>query len=156
MHHPTNTSPSESIRQQAPAEQETILSGLADPRAYEKHVKNARIWLYVIAGFQVVLGFVEYFTLDENILAAAALGIDALIGVFFFALAQWSRKKPVPAFLTALIAYIVLVVGLMILDPSNISVGIIIKIVVVIALFKAYRSAKEYEELKASLGEASQ
>lgn len=78
-------------------------------------------------------------------------GIDAGIGLGFLACAIWSYKKPATAFITALIFYILVHVCLSILDPTNIVKGIILKILVIVALYKAYKDARDNEELKRAL-----
>jgi hypothetical protein len=135
--------------------EESIFSNVYDLTPYEKTMKNARIWLYVIAGAQFIMGIYEYNTIDEKTVAAIASGIDALIAVTFLVLSLWSKKKPVIAFTIALIFYIVIVLGLALLsgDFTAIAKGIIFKILVVVALVKANRDARQYEAIKQSLGE---
>ena len=82
--------------------QETIFDDVYDLEPYEKTMKNARGWLYVIAVIQFIIGIVEYNTVDEPTVAAIAFGIDAFIAVVFLALSLWSKKKPVVAFTIAL------------------------------------------------------
>ena len=135
----------------ATATQDSIFSDLADTRPYEKSLKTARIWLYVIAALQVVIGFVEY-TTSEPDLALFTLLIDAGIGVLFLGLALWSYKKPAVSFMTALIVYVLIHTGIAFLDPSNIAKGIILKVLIIMALVKAYKDAREVEKLKESIG----
>lgn len=151
MDNQTNTTAQDSLHDTVP--QENILTNIVDTEEYEKPLRNARGWLYAVAGFQLAMGFYEYFTTDNHLVGAVALGIDAFIALVFLVLALWSRKKPVPAFLSALVCYITFSVGFMLLDSSNIFKGLLIKILVVIALVKAYNSAKEYVAIKDSLGE---
>lgn len=151
MDNQTNSTGTATV-QDAP-QQESILTDIVDKESYEKPLKNARTWLYVIAALQLAMGLYEFFTVEDNLVASIALGIQATIALAFFLLALWSKKKPVQAFLTALICYIIVVAGFMLLDPTNIYKGIIIKILVVVALVKAYNSAKEYVALQSSLGE---
>lgn len=151
MDNQTNPYATTTLKEAPP--QESILTDMVDRESYEKPLKNARTWLYVIAGIQLAMGFYEYFTVEDNIVASLALGIQAVIALTFFLLALWSKKKPVHAFLAALICYITVVAGFMLLDPTNIYKGILIKILVVVALVKAYNSAKEYVAIQSSLGE---
>ena len=130
---------------------DSIFNNLVDLAPYEKSLKNARIWLYVIAGLQFAVGIFEYFTIDDNIVAAIAFGIDAFVALGFLALALWSKKKPLVAFSIALGFYGVVLIAFTILDPSNFFKGIIIKILVIVALVKAIKDAKQYEEVKASI-----
>jgi hypothetical protein len=132
--------------------QETIFAGLYDLAPYEKTLKSARIWLYVIAGIQLAMGIFEYNTIAEKDLAWMVFGIDAFVAAIFLVLALWSRKSPVPAFTTALICYLLFNVIFMILDPTNIARGIIVKVLVTVALVKANRDARKYEEIKRSIG----
>ncbi len=125
----------------------TIFNDLITTDEHEKKFKNARIWLYVLAGFQFVIGIFEYVTVDESV-AIYAAGVDWFIAICFFLLAIWSKKKPATAFLTSLIFYCCIIAGLAVLDPTSILKGIIFKILIIIALYKAYTMAKEYEELK--------
>jgi len=123
-------------------------------KGYDKSLKNARTLLYVVAILQVGMGVFEYFKYqdyDEDI-RLLAMGIDIAIGLPFLILAIWSYKKPLPAFLTALILYPVIIVGFTIWNPENLTSGIVLKIIVIVALWKAYKDAKENEELKKSFG----
>ena len=135
-----------------PQSSETIFNNLVDLEPYEKSLKNARVWLYVIAGIQFAMGIYEYFTVEDNVVAAVAFGIDAFIALGFLTLALWSKKKPVIAFAIALGFYILFLVSFIFLDPANIFKGLILKILVIVALIKANRDARKYEEVKASLG----
>ena len=129
----------------------SIFNNLVDLAPYEKSLKNARIWLFVIAGIQFCVGLFEYFTVDDNMVAAIAFGIDAFVALGFLTLAFWSKKKPMLAFSIALAFYSIVIVGYIIIDPSNLFKGIIIKILVIVALIKAINDAKQYEEVKASI-----
>ena len=130
--------------------QDSILLDVTDMSGYDKNLKRGRIWLYVISGLQVMLGVFEYVKYDNESDAFRwiTFGIDATIGLIFLACALWSFKKPVAAFLTALILYIVITGSLMIIDPTNIISGIIIKILIVIALVRAYKDARYIEDMK--------
>jgi len=138
------------IEQQTPPEK-SIFNNLVDLAPYEKTLKNARIWLFVIAGIQFCIGIFEYFTVDDNMVAAIAFGIDAFVALGFLTLAFWSKKKPLMAFSIALAFYAIVIIGYIIIDPSNFFKGIIIKVLVVVALVKAINGAKQYEEVKASI-----
>jgi hypothetical protein len=133
--------------------QQNIFSEIVDYTPLEKSMKNARIWLYVIAGFQLLMGIFEYLNTEDKLVAWIAFGIDTGIGAVFLLLALWSRKKPKIAFTIALTLYLVVNVGFMFLDANNIYKGILIKVLIVIALVKANKNARKYEEIKHSLGE---
>lgn len=134
--------------------QDNILLDAADMSGYDKNLKRARIWLYVVTAMQVLMGVFEYMKYDTETpeFRWFTFALDAAIGLIFLACALWSYKKPVAAFLTALVLYIIITGSLMILDPSNIARGIILKILVVIALVRAYKDARHIEEMKQLLG----
>ena len=148
--HDNYSLPTSQVSEQADVLQDSILLDVSDMSGYDKNLKRARIWLYVITGMQVLLGVFEYIKYDtaSDEFRWMAFGIDAAIGLIFLACALWSYKKPVAAFLAALILYIVITGSFMILDPSSITSGIIIKIFVVIALVRAYKDARDIEKMK--------
>lgn len=132
---------------------ETILDNVVDTTPYEKNLKNARVWLYVIAALQTIIGIVEYNTINEQELATIAGLIDVGIAFSFFALALWSRHQPFAAFTTALVIYVTINLASMVLNPSGISAFFLVKIFVVIALVKAINSAREISRVKESMGD---
>lgn len=135
--------------------EESIFNDAYDLAPYEKTMKNARIWLYVIAGAQFIMGIIEYNSVDDKTIAQFAFGIDAFLALVFLGLSLWSKKKPAVAFTIALVFYLVVVLGLAILsgDFTALFKGTIFKILVVVALIKANRDARQYEAIKRSLGE---
>jgi len=145
---------SSEVPQQSSPSGDTIFNEVYDLAPYEKTMKNARVWLYVIAAIQFAMGIYEYYSTPERTVGIIAFGIDAAVAIAFLGLALWSRKNPVPAFTTALIIYLVFNIGFMILDTSNIYRGIILKIFATIALVKANIDARKYEEMRASLGKS--
>lgn len=136
-------------------EEGSLFDNVYDLEPYEKSMRSARIWLYVIAGIQLIVGIIEYNSVNDPSLAAIVFGIDAGIALVFLALALWSRKKPVIAFTIALIFYLVVVIGVAILtgDFASLAKGIIFKVLVVVALSKANRDARRYESILSSLGQ---
>jgi peptidoglycan/LPS O-acetylase OafA/YrhL len=135
--------------------EESIFNEVYDLAPYEKTMKNARIWLYVIAAIQLIMGIVEFNTIEDSSIAPVAFGIDALIALTFLGLGLWSKNKPVIAFTIALAFYVIITIGFAIIsgDFTVLVKGIILKIVVVGALIKANKDAREYEAIKQSLGE---
>lgn len=141
------------IKEPEPLSQTSIFSEAIDYTPYEKSMKGARIWLYVIAGLQLIMGIYEYSVTPDPFIAWLAFGIDTGIGVVFLLLALWSRKKPKLAFTTALVIYLLINAGFMMMDPENIFKGILLKIIAVVALVKAVKNARQYEAIKSSIGE---
>ena len=95
-----------------------------------------------------MMGIFEYANETDRTIGIIAFVIDAFIALLFLILALWSRKKPVASFTIALVIYLLLQIVFMLTDPTNIFRGIIIKIFVIIALVKANRDARKYEEIK--------
>jgi uncharacterized membrane protein len=141
-----------SLSPQEPNQQESIFKDVFDTEPYEKSLKTARIWLYVIAGIQLLMGIIEYNMVDDKQLAIIVLAVQAFIGLLFLILGLWSKSKPTAAFTIALVLYLVFIIGFSILDPANILRGVIVKVLVVIALIKANINARKYEEIMASVG----
>ena len=136
----------------APAD-ETIFGEMLDTKRYEKSLKNARIYLYIIAALQVVVGIYQYSQATDTETAIFLGGIPIALGLLFLVYAFWSYKKPVVAFMTALVTFVAAHLITMIDDPTSIYKGIILKVLVVVALVKAYKDAREVEKLKESMGE---
>jgi hypothetical protein len=135
------------------SEEPNLFNDAFDMEPYRKNMKNAQIWLYVVAGIQLIMGIIEYSRAEDTTVGWIAFAIDAFISLTFLALALWSKKAPVTAFTLALVLYLAFNIGFMILDTTNIGRGIIIKVLVVVALVKATRDAKKYVAIKDSLGE---
>jgi hypothetical protein len=139
--------------QEEQAPQQDLFADIIDTEPYEKSMNNARIWLYVIAGFQAVMGIIEYNMTDDATIGMIACGIDFGVGLLFLVLALYSKKNPVTAFTTALVLYLLINVSVMFLDPSSAFKGIFLKALAVIALVKANKDARKYVEVKRSVGE---
>ena len=137
--------------QPATAAQETIFNDVLDLAPYEKSLNNARVWLYVVAGLQFAVGLYEFFSIEDNLSAAISFGIDAFIGLSFLILALWSKQKPFVAFTIALVLYLIIRLIVIYLEPSSIIKGIIFKVLIIVALVKAIRDAKKYEEIKSAM-----
>lgn len=138
-----------------PTEQPTIFADLStDMLGYQKNIKSARIWLYIIGVMQIGLGFYEYSQAAgyaENV-RWMIFGIDAFIGLVFLGLAILSYKKPSIAFIIALVFYVVVnVLTIYFGGISSIGFQWIIKILIVIALVRAIKDAREYAALKQGL-----
>lgn len=132
--------------------QETIFSDVLDTTPYEKNLKTARIYLYIVAALQIGVGAYQYSKAADPELGFWLGGIPAALGVLFLLFAIWSYKKPAIAFMTALIVFVVAHIATMVADPSYIYKGIILKVLVVMALVKGFKDAKEVEKLRESAG----
>jgi hypothetical protein len=149
---PTNTT-EQPVSQEEQLPQQDLFADVVDTEPYEKTMKNARVWLYVIAGFQAAMGIFEYNTAEDATIGMIACIIDVSIAILFTGLALYSKKNPVTAFTTALILYIVLIAGFIALDPSNATKGVVVKVLAIMALVKANNDARKYVALKQSIFE---
>ena len=120
---------------------------------YERTMRNARIWLYVLAGLQAIMAFVEYRIVDDPELATTAALIDGGIALLFLGLALISKKYPVPSFTIALVFYLLIQAFVVYTadDPTDVFKGAILKVLLVVALVKANIDARKYERMKAML-----
>jgi hypothetical protein len=73
-------------------------------------------------------------------------GIAVLLGVVFIVCGIMVYKYPVPATILSLVLYIGAAAVYGVLDPTTLASGWIIKIFIVIALFKAVQAALAYEK----------
>ena len=119
---------------------------------YDKHIRQARNALFVVAAIQFIGVF---FVKSENELARnISMGILGFIALIFVGLAFWTKKRPYTALMTALIIYGALVLLDAIVDPSTIIKGIVLKIGIIIALISGLRNAREAVELRKAFGKA--
>lgn len=119
-------------------------------RDYNKHIRNARIMLFVIAGIQLLPIFTVGDLEDE--IKWIVIGIYVFIAAVFAGFAFWAKYNPYSALLTAIIFFVALHVASAILDPLSIVKGIILKIVAIVLLINGIRNAKEARDLKRAYG----
>ena len=81
-----------------------------------------------------------------------ANGIGVVLGVVFFTCGMLVYKYPVPTTILSLVLYIGAAAAYGVFDPSTLARGWIIKILIVIALFKAVQAAIAYEREEKSRG----
>lgn len=134
-------------------QQDSVLLDVADMSGYDKNLKNARTWLYVLSGIMFAVGLYHFFQNEAygEEVQWITFAMEGGIALVFLACTLWSYKKPATAFMTALVLYLLLVISNAILEPATIIQGIIFKILIVIALGKAYKDARENEDLKRAL-----
>ena len=111
------------------------------PGGYDKHIRYARILLYVIAGIQIMSLFI--LPAMEGLELYITVGLGISVAIAFVVLAIWSIKNPYSALLTALILYVAIILLNTALDPSSIVKGIAIKVISILLLINGYRNAKE-------------
>jgi hypothetical protein len=74
-----------------------------------------------------------------------ANGIGVFLGFIFIACGALVYKYPVPATITSLVLYIGAAAVYGVIDPTTLAKGLLVKILIVVALFKAVQSALAFE-----------
>lgn len=117
---------------------------------YDKHIRNARIMLFIIGGLQLLpLLFLAHLTTRAKLLVAS---ISIIVSCIFFVLALWTRQRPYAALLCASIVYITLIAINGILDPNTLLQGAVVKVVIMILLILGIRNAREAQRMKETFG----
>ena len=65
-------------------EQQTIFSDVVDTTRYQKSLRTARVYLYIVAGIQLAVGIFDNLPSGDQELGMIAFGIDAGLGLIFF------------------------------------------------------------------------
>ena len=118
---------------------------------YDKHIRNARIMLFVLAGL-FLLSLVGLLPFDDNPVKIVLAVIIVLFAAAYVALAFWTKKKPYTAILTALILFISLEVLSFLLQPASLFQGWILKLIVILLLILGLRNARESQQMMDAFG----
>lgn len=116
------------------------------PGQYDKSIRHARTALFVVAGVQALVGTYYAYQSPDSTTAIVTLVITLGIAVVFLLLGFYSKKKPYTAILSGLIVYGALLLMDMVVDPTSILKGILIKGVIIFYLAKSLSDAKEAQE----------
>jgi hypothetical protein len=136
-----------------------------------KELKSARTVLIVVGIIQILLGafhltqtksqmeeatrkelkpgyVLDQEKFDEEFEKQKALqyginSVPVVIGVFFLIMSALVFKFPVGATLSPLIVFVIVHAADAVVDPASIAKGIILKIIFLVVLWKAYQSAKK-------------
>lgn len=143
--------------EQTPQQPEESIFNEADfsMEGYDKHVKNARNAIFVVAATQLVFGTFVVLAgnkSEDTITTLISLGIVVLISLIFFALGLWTTKKPYTAILCALIFYAALLLADAIYEPTSLVKGIIVKIFIIVYLVRGLGNARDAQRWKEALG----
>ena len=131
----------------SPANEESIFNeNEFSMQGYDKHIKNARNALFIVAGVQLIAVLYSIFTTTGAVMWITA-GITLAVALIFFLLGLWTKKKPFTAILIALIIYVGLWVADSIYDPAYIYKGILLKIIIIVYLVIGMRDAKEAQDM---------
>lgn len=139
------------MEQQTPPAEESIFNE-ADysMEGYDKHVRHARIALYVLAA--LTFCSIALMTPVNSPERWISVGFVVFVALIFFVLGLWSKKRPFTAILTALILFVGLQVLNGILDPSSLLQGWYVKIAVTLFLILGLRNAKEIQDRRKAFG----
>lgn len=115
----------------------------------EKKLKNVKILLFVIAGFNLLMGLYQLI-INEAIYD----GIAGLIAAgIFIGCAIWVEKQPLTGILAAFIFWILIQSAVVFVDPALLLRGIILKIVIIGIFIKGISSARDYKVYSEQLKE---
>ncbi len=110
-------------------------------------VKSGVNTLYVLAGLIFVGDMVVYGISKKVEMLIAGI----LLPIIFLLLAQWSKKKPFTAMVVALVFYVTMIMADAFANPLNIASGIILKVIVIGAMIKAIKGAREAQNIMQDL-----
>lgn len=114
-------------------------------------IKKARLFLFILAGFNLLFG-VMYWVAQDDIVSLIA----GLIGAgIYTGLAFWSRKEPFAAILTGLFVYLLTIVLNGLIDPATIIAGLLWKAIIIGGFVYGFRGAKDAKRIEAELASIS-
>lgn len=87
----------------------------------------------------------EQFRQSVTMYGMLVYGLPALLGLLYIVFGIIIKRYPVLITTTSLVLYITSTVAFAALNPASIASGIVIKIVIIVALFRAIKAAKAYE-----------
>jgi hypothetical protein len=119
-------------------------------RDANKQTRTSKIIIYILAGLFLLFGLIQGFGASEDF---PLMIVNLIMCVAYLVLAAWADKNPFGAILTALIIYVTIQVLNMFIEPISIVKGIIMKIIIISALVKGVRSAKEAQDLRKKIAE---
>ena len=117
---------------------------------YDKHVRNARITLYILSG--LILLSIALLPHMEGPTQWIIIGGTVLLAGIFTAFGLWSRKQPYIALLSALILFVVIVALDAVIAPSSLVQAWQVKLAVIVLLILGVRNAKEIKDRAEAFG----
>ena len=115
----------------------------------QKKLKNVKILLYVVAGLNVVVGL---FYLSSDLTFADGIG-SLIAGAIFLGCVVWVNKQPLTGILAAFAFWIVLQLLAILVDPTLIFRGILLKIIFIGIFIKGIASARDAKKFTDQLRE---
>jgi hypothetical protein len=114
-------------------------------------LRRATNSLYVIAAAFAVYAIVYYYINPAAESAMEVLLTNLSLCIIFFLLGWWSTRKPVAALVSGITLYLALQLVNIVTDPTTIFHGIILKVFVLIYLFRGLQSALQAGRLNREL-----
>jgi hypothetical protein len=105
----------------------------------EPHLKQGRQALVAMAVIYALTGIVFALILD----APAVLVVNLALSAIHFGLWRWAFSSLLPAVVTALALFVTVHAAEAIIDPSSIVRGIILKVIILVVLYRAVRAGLE-------------
>lgn len=94
---------------------------------------------------QVAAEDMDAFRQAVNFAGAMIYGIPALIGLLFIVFGVIIKTYPVPITTVSLALYVLSAIAFAFLDPTTLARGLVLKIIIVVALFRAWKAARAHE-----------
>ena len=117
-------------------------------QGYETGIKKARTALFITAGL-LLLGEIISGSAIDFAFTPLMIGIIVFEVGIFIALALWTKTKPYTAIITGLIVFILLWgASIALLGGKAVYSGIIVKVIIIVNLISALKSAKAWEDAK--------
>lgn len=113
-----------------------------DIREHDKQIRQARNTIFIVAAIQFLFGIVSGYQIGSET-GWLVFAVTGFIAIIFLALGIWTKKKPYTAILIALILYSSLLAIDLIIQPSTVLKGIIIKLFIIGYLIRGLGKAKE-------------
>lgn len=118
---------------------------------YDKHIRNTRIMLFIIAGLQLLPLLTLGSLPDETKMLVAIVSL--ITAAVFVGLGIWTKYKPYTAIIVALCVYLgIIALTAIAAGMATIFQGIIVKSIVVVLFILGLRNAKEIEEARRNHG----
>jgi len=115
-----------------------------------KHIREARQALVLIAVLQLAGGAFLYFDLRGGVGGIVALMLQALVATVMLGLWAWSRSQPRGALVTSVVAWVVLLLGTIVVDPRTALYGGVIGAVVTMVLIRGARAGVAQARLESA------
>jgi hypothetical protein len=133
-----------------PAEESIFNEEDYSMEGYDKHVRNARVTLFVVAG----LFLLSIFLLKdlEETARNIMIGLVVILALVYVFLGLWSTKQPFTAILIGLILFLCLQVFNAFEDPSTLLQGWYLKIAIPLFLIMGLRNAKDIQDRRKAFG----